>query len=315
MDLYDSVEQLNGEKLGCITGYAFEYLFKENFPDSEIQYYNNHYDCLYYLLREEFEGFLSDEHIAKGAEEKFPERITYFDVNATNDIGFGFKKIDNNPLLNEFNEFLEKQDVEKLYEKWDVEDTSNLKIEKDNYQGVKAIKVGLFADSKPFCFMEDEEELKGIDAELIYEFEKSKNYNVDLVIFINAEDRMKIGEDDSDLNLTGGDFTITEERAKTISFCNPTYKIGTSLIIRRDIKKDTMKLSFFDGVYNKIPDNKAKLYSKVGNKTLTSFCAFPDIYDYIIAINCSINDFNETDPFTQGIESTTTEDKLYIMYF
>ena len=312
-NIYDSVEQFNGEKLGSVKGYAFEYLYKENFPDSEIEYYNNNYDCLYYLLREEIEGFLADEHIAKRAEEKFPERITYFDINATNDIGFGFKKNDNT-LLNEFNEFIEKQDVEKLYEKWNVEDTSNLKIEKGNNQGEKTIKVGLLANSKPFCFMEDEVEVKGIDAELIYEFAKSKNYNVDLVIFTNIEDRMKIGEKDSDFNITGGDFTITEERAKTISFSNPAYKIGTSLIVRRNLRKDTMVLSLFDGEYNKIPDNKAKLYSKVGNKTLTSFCAFPDIYNYTITINCSIKDFNGTDPFTQGIESTITEDKLYIMY-
>jgi len=50
-----------------------------------------------------------------------------------------------------------------------------------------------------------------------------------------------------------------------------------------------MKLSLFDGEYNKIPDNKAKLYSKVGNKTLTSICAFLDIYNYTIAINYSRN--------------------------
>jgi len=312
--IYDSVEQFNGAKLGCVTGYVFEYLYKENFPDSEIKYYNNNYDCLYYLLKEEIEGFIADEHIAKRAEEKFPERITYFDINATNDIGFGFKKIDNNPLLNEFNEFIEKQNTEKLYEKWNAEDTSNLKVDKGNYQGEKTIKVGLLANSKPFCFMEDEEDVKGLDVELIYEFAKSKNYNVDLVIFINIEDRMKIREKDSDLDIVGGDFTITEERAKTISFSNPTYKVGTSLIVRRDIRKDTVKLSLLDGEYNKIPDNKAKLYSKVGDKTLTSFCAFPDIYNYTIAINCSINDFNGTDPFTQGIESTTTEDKLYIMF-
>ena len=311
--VYDSLEQFNGEKLGCVTGYAFEYLYKENFPDSEIKYYNNNYDCLYYLLKEEIKAFVVDEHIAKRAEEKFPERITYFDINATNVIGFGFKKIDNNPLLNEFNEFIEKQDTEKLYEKWNAEDTSNLKVDKGNYQGEKTIKVGLLANSKPFCFIEDEEDVKGLDVELIYEFAKSKNYNVDLVIFVNIEDRMKIGEKDSDLDIVGGDFTITEERAKTVTFSNPTYKVGTSLVVRRDMRKDTMKLSLFDGEYNKIPDNKAKLYSKVGDKTLTSFCAFPDIYNYTIAINCSINDFNGTDPFTQGIESTTTEDKLYIM--
>jgi hypothetical protein len=37
-NIYDSVEQFNGEKLGSVKGYAFEYLYKENFPDSEIEY-------------------------------------------------------------------------------------------------------------------------------------------------------------------------------------------------------------------------------------------------------------------------------------
>ena len=313
-DIYDSIEQFNGEKLGCVKGYSFEYLYKEKFPKSEIKYYNNDYDLLYYLLKEEIEGFLADEHVAKRSERRFPERITYFDINLTNRLGYGFKNSDNT-LLNEFNEFLEKQDVEKLFKKWNVEDTSNIKIEKDNYQGQKTIKVGLLTDSRPFCFLENkEEEIKGFDADLIYKFAKSKNYNVDLVILTNTEDRMKIGEKDTDFNIIGGHFTITEERAKTITFSNPIYKEGTSLIIRRDIKKDTMKLALFDGEYNKIRNNKAKLYSKVGNKTVTSLCAFPDIYDYNITIKCSIKDFNGTDPFTQGIESTTTEDKLYIMY-
>ena len=77
---------------------------------------------------------------------------------------------------------------------------------------------------------------------------------------------------------------------------------------------DTMELSIFDNEYNKIPDNKAKLISKVGDKTVTSLCTFPDIFNYTLTLKCSINDFNGTDPFTQGIESTTTEDKLNIVY-
>jgi len=44
-------------------------------------------------LKEEIKAFVVDEHIAKRAEEKFPDRITYFDINATNVIGFGFKKL------------------------------------------------------------------------------------------------------------------------------------------------------------------------------------------------------------------------------
>lgn len=310
--IYDSPEQLNGEKLGCLKNYSFEYLYKERFPDSEVTYYNNDYEILYFLLKEDIKGYLTDESIAKNNEKKFPDRIAYFNLNVTNDLGFAFKKNDHT-LLNEFNEFLEKQDVEKLYEKWDVEDVSDIIIEKDNYEGVKTIKVGLLTESKPFCFTVNGD-IKGIEVELLYEFARNKNYNVDLVEFKIIEDRMKIGESDSDFDITGGEFTITEERAKTVSFSNPIYRMFTSLVVRKDMKKDQIKLSIFDNEYNQILDNTAKVYSKVGNKTITSSCVFPDIFNYTLIINCSINDFNDTDPFTQGIESTTTTDKLLIEY-
>ena len=310
--IYDSPEQINGVNLGCLNDYSFEYLYKKRFPDSKVTYYDNDYDILYFLLKEDIEGYLTDETIAKNNAKKFPERITYFNINVTNDIGFAFKKNDHT-LLNEFNEFLEKQDVEELYEKWDVEDASNILFEKDNYQGVKKIKFGFLTDCKPFSFKINDE-FKGIEFDLIYQFAKSKNYNVELVEFNNTEDRMKIGEADSDLDITGGEFTITEERAKTVSFSNPIYKIGTALVVRKDIVKDKMKLSILDKEYNQIPDNTAKVYSKVGDKTLVSSCAFPDIFNYSLTIKCLINDFNGTDPFTQGIECSTTEDKLQIVY-
>ena len=112
-NIYDSPEQFDGEPLGCINNYSFEYLYKEKFPNSKVDYYDNNYDLLYFLLREDIEGFLIDETIAKNNVKKFPDRITYFDMNVTNDLGFGFKKNDAS-LLNEFNQFLEKQDVEKI---------------------------------------------------------------------------------------------------------------------------------------------------------------------------------------------------------
>ena len=61
-------------------------------------------------MKEDIEGYLIDETIAKNNVKKFPDRITYFDINVTNNLGFGFKK-NNDTLLNEFNQFLEKQDI------------------------------------------------------------------------------------------------------------------------------------------------------------------------------------------------------------
>ena len=311
-DIYDSIEQIDGKPLGCLKGYSFQNVYKEKFSNSEITYYDNDFDSLYYLLLEDIEGYMTDETIAKNNLQKFPDRISYFDMNITNELGFGFKKNDTT-LLNEFNQFLEKQDVEKIYEKWNVKDTLDIKVEKENYNGVKTIKVGLLTDSRPFCFRENDD-IKGIEVDLIYQFAKSKNYNIELIEFMNTEDRMKIGESNTDLDMTGGQFTITEERSRTVAFSNPIYKVKTSLVVRRDSKKDNIKLTILDNEYNQIPDKNAKLISKVGNKTVTSLCAFPDVFNYSLTLKCSINDLNGTDPFTQGIESTTTEDKLQIEY-
>ena len=93
--------------------------------------------------------------------------------------------------------------------------------------------MGLLADSKPFCFSENNE-IKGIETNLVYQFAKSKNYNVKIVEFMNTEDRLKIGEKDRDFNMKGGSLPLQKkERNKNITFSN-LFKIGTSLIIRKD---------------------------------------------------------------------------------
>ena len=236
--IYDSPEQFNGENLGALIDYSFAYLYDEIFPDSELKYYKDNYGPLYDLLLEDIDGFLNDDIIGKYFEKKFPDRITYYDMNVSNDLGFGFKKNEDNALLKEFNEFLAKQDVEKLFEKWNVDDTFNIKVEKNNFTDGKTIKVGVRLDSKPFAYRENGEE-KGFEIDLLYQFAKEQKYNVDFVELMTTSERMNL----EDYDITGGAFTITEERAKNISFSDPIYKIGTALIVRTDSKKDKMKLT------------------------------------------------------------------------
>ncbi len=119
--------------------------------------------------------------------------------------------------------------------------------------------------------------MKSIEVELVYNFAKSKNYNVKLEEFMNIEDRMKIGEEDTDFDMTRSQLTITEERSQIVSFSNHIYKIGTSLVVR----KDTITLTILDNEYNTIPDNKDKLLHKFGNKTVTWVCTFSNIYNYL----------------------------------
>ena len=307
--IYDSPEQFNGENLGALIDYSFAYLYDEIFPDSELKYYKDNYGPLYDLLLEDIDGFLNDDIIGKYFEKKFPDRITYYDMNVSNDLGFGFKKNEDNALLKEFNEFLAKQDVEKLFEKWNVDDTFNIKVEKNNFTDGKTIKVGIRLDSKPFAYRENGEE-KGFEIDLLYQFAKEQKYNVDFVELMTTSERMNL----DDYDITGGAFTITEERAKNISFSDPIYKIGTALIVRTDSKKDKMKLTIYDNEYNEISDNKATINTKIGDKTVISSCAFPKTFNDTFSINCTINDLNGIDPYTQGIDYINTTDKLRIVY-
>ena len=307
--IYDSPEQFNGENLGALIDYSFAYLYDEIFPDSELKYYKDNYGPLYDLLLEDIDGFLNDDIIGKYFEKKFPDRITYYDMNVSNDLGFGFKKNEDNALLKEFNEFLAKQDVEKLFEKWNVDDTFNIKVEKNNFTDGKTIKVGVRLDSKPFAYRENGEE-KGFEIDLLYQFAKEQKYNVDFVELMTTSERMNL----EDYDITGGAFTITEERAKNISFSDPIYKIGTALIVRTDSKKDKMKLTIYDNEYNEISDNKATINTKIGDKTVISSCAFPKTFNDTFSINCTINDLNGIDPYTQGIDYINTTDKLRIVY-
>lgn len=306
--MFDAPKQFDGEDLGCLEGYSFEYLYNDNFPNAKLTYYTDNYDMLYDLLLEEIEGFLTDDIVGKNFEKKYPDRITYYDMNVSNEFGFGFKK-DNNGLLEEFNDFLEGTDLEKLFEKWNVEDTSNLKVDKETFANGKTIKVGIQLDTKPFSFIEENEQ-KGYELDLLYQFAKNKEYNIDLVELKNAEERMNIGNYD----ITGGSFTITEDRAKTVSFSKPIFKLGTAFVVRADSKKDKIKLEIYDNEYNKKSDNKATVLATIGDKKVTSDCSFPDTFNDTFQINCTINDFNGTDPYTQGIEYVNTTDKLRILY-
>ena len=305
--IYDKVEDFDGEVLGCLKGYSFEYLYKEKFPKSEIVYKNNNFDLYYFLLMKEINGFFSDETTAIKFEKKYPDRITHYPIDVYNNLGFGFKKTDDT-LLQEFNEFLKTVDTDKLYEKWSSDDETKLIIETD-IKGTKTIKAGFFSDIKPFCYNLNGV-MKGLEIDLLYQFAKSKNYNVELTQLSNAIERMNIDEYD----ITGGSFTITEEREKTVSFSEPIFKVGTAFVVRIDSKKDKLKLSLIDGEYNEIENNKATITLDMGDNTLESKCTFPDTFNDTILLNCKISDLKNIDPYSQGVKSLNSNDKLLILY-
>ena len=63
-EVIESLDQLNGLDLGCMSGSIFDELIKEKFPDSEIVYYNSRSELLLGLTSGKIAGFVSDEPVA-----------------------------------------------------------------------------------------------------------------------------------------------------------------------------------------------------------------------------------------------------------
>jgi len=126
--LYGSIKELNGEKIGIVTGTFYDTLSENYFPDSEFVYGDNIFYLLEKLMLEEIEGFIYDQPVIEVYSNLFPHRVNFypFDELEQNHNGFGFQKNEEGEALaKEFNEFLKTIDIPALEKKWSKPDWSS----------------------------------------------------------------------------------------------------------------------------------------------------------------------------------------------
>ena len=98
----ESITDLNGLNMGCMSGSIFDVLIEEKFPDSNIIYFGSRSELLLGLTSGKIDGFISDEPVAmKMVNEN--DGVTYLD-EAVGEVHYGICFSDNKKdVLNEFN--------------------------------------------------------------------------------------------------------------------------------------------------------------------------------------------------------------------
>ena len=261
---YDSIEQFNGENMGLIHGSYYTNIMKDLFPNSEINTYTSYLEIYYHLLMKDIEGFIIDDVVAQYYQIAFNNKLSYYPLGlGKDDIGFGFQKnAKGEALLKEFNEFIKTLNLTGILEKWYVFDTSKLTIDKELNKNDKLINVAFNLELKPICFIEGDE-IKGFEIEIIYRFAKAKKYNLNITN-VNIAERLTYLEEEK-ADITGGVFSITEERKKIINFSNTLYHTEMSLAVRIDNKKDKIQLKVLDNNYKEKINNTAEIQVKFSN--------------------------------------------------
>ena len=311
---YNSIDDFDGDTLGILSDSAFINLTIDNFPNSDYIYHDNIFSLFHILLLESIDGFLIDGPIADHFKLLYPERLDYYNTDLYDyEYAFAFKKNDEKgtALLNEFNQFLSNINITELYIKWNVTNTTNVKIDKTLNTSAPTINAAFYMDLKPLSFKE-RDETKGFEIELLYRFAREKNYNLNLEQ-VDLKDRINYLQEDK-ANITGGWFVITDERKQLVDFSKPVYEGKTALAVRIDCKVDSLTLKILDDNSYVKANNTANIQVRFPNATKTSYCVFPDKYNETILINCTINDLTNINPYSEGFTFNGTSEKMQIVY-
>ena len=312
---YDSIKDFNGQSLGTLVVYSE--LTKSLFKDSEIICKDTFYELYIELLAERIEGIIIDKVIADYFNNRYPNRISFYtDILEENNYGFGFQKNkEGETLRNQFNEFLKHIDTNALYEKWLKTNSLQLHVNKTlNDTSVKTINYATTLDVIPTNYLEFGES-KGFELDLVYMFAREYNYKVNFInLDHNDSDRIDYLLEGK-ANITGGLFTITEERKKIIHFSDIILESATILSCRTDSKKEYLTTHIVDNNYDIKPNNNVDIEVKFSNITKNASCIFPVKYNDTIIINCTIFNITEKNPFYEGFEYGNTTDKIRYNYY
>jgi polar amino acid transport system substrate-binding protein len=155
--------------------------------------------------------------------------------------------------------------------------------------------------------------MKGLEIELLYKFAKAKNYNIKMTPISDVEDRITYIEQGT-ADITGGYFTISDERKEKVDFSDSFYSDETVLVVRKDSKKDEIAIKVLDDKNSPKKDNTADILVKFPKKETTSSCVFPEKYNETITIKCTISDLKDIDPYNEGFEYVNSSDKISVTY-
>ena len=313
--IYDSIKDFNGEKLGTLSAYGE--LSKSLFEKSTIIYKDTFNELYVELFAEKIEGIIIDKVIAEYFENRYPKRISlYTDILEENNYGFGFQKNDEGEILrNQFNDFLRRIDRKALYEKWSKTDSSQLHVNKTlNETSEKTINYASTLEVIPTNFIEMAEP-KGYELDLVYMFAREYNYKVNFInLGFNESNRIDYLLEGK-ANISGGIFSINEERKKIIHFSDIILETSTVMSCRTDSKKEFLTTHIVDENYEIKPNNNVDIEIKFSNITKNASCVFPVEYNNTIIINCTISNVTEKNPFYEGFEYGNTTDKIRFMYY
>ena len=229
------IRQLDGQKIGVMTGSSFDVHTDNLIEDADKQYYERLPDLALAVEQGKIAGFLIDEPIARILCLE-NQSVTYLpEMLLEESYAAAFSKTERGAALrDEYNEFLAQIKADGTLEEIDgiwlgadeskkvVEDWTSFPAE----NGV--VQMAVKTDVAPFSYIKDGK-IVGYDIDIMARFCKAYGYGLEVTGTEISSIFAGLATGTYDVSAAG--LTVTEERAESVNFSDPDYTGGVVAVV------------------------------------------------------------------------------------
>jgi polar amino acid transport system substrate-binding protein len=262
---YEHIADLNGRKIGILTGTIYDGPTKERFPDSKFEYYSSSSDLLEALRSGKIDAYALDYNLVKEIVTDNPDVGFIPEVFIEQHPAFVFnKKEKGEKLMKQMNEFLKEAEKsglkQKLYNKWfNYNETTTMPDYDSLADPNGTLIIGCSGMDHPFSFIRNEKVI-GYEAELAALFCEKYGYRPEFAImnFNGTISALEAGK----IDLACGAISITEERKQSVNFSTPICDNNGYFLVKKTTKRtkplfSELKESFYSTF---IVENRWKMF-------------------------------------------------------
>ena len=234
---YSSVQDLNGKRIGVLTGSIGGEIVKGVLPAAEVSYHDNYANMTSALSSGKIDALLEDDFVVLELEHNNPDFKHIDGYLRTFDKAFIFTKSpEGDKIRNQFNEFLRtiKADgtLKKISDVWIGFDESRKTLpDYENYPATNGIiKFAVDNTTPTFSYVKDGR-IVGYDVDLLARFCKAYGYRPEPSPMNFSAELSAVNSGKCLVGISA--IAITPERAESVNFTEPVYTGGAMLLVRK----------------------------------------------------------------------------------
>lgn len=230
----ETFSDLDGKRIGILTGTLFEYLVNRTLDHTQLFYYEKLDDMLRDLQNGELDGIVDDEPALRYVASRDPRYRVIGEQLETYEYALLFNK-NCGDLAEKFDaelaSMVESGEIARLVAKWMAGDgaaTADFK----RYSGSRLVRLAVFTESPPFVYRDKQNNIVGIDVEIVETICRRLGYRLE--VSHTGFDGLFDALEENRADVAAASLTVMEERKPFGIYSVPYYSGAACAMVRAE---------------------------------------------------------------------------------